>query len=156
MNAGYWRTVVDWWSSRGSIRGSKQLRIVCPLRRYLIMRLARWLAADAYVFVLLPDIVLASRAAELVAVLSASGKPAIYTERPFVEAGGLISLGPNLVAGCQRIAAQVDRVLKGTKPGDIPFELPSTFELLVNVRATRAARIDEPESVLARADETIE
>lgn len=106
--------------------------------------------------VLLPDIVFSSRATELVAALSASGKPAVYTERHFVEAGGLISLGPDLVAGYKRIAAQVDRVLKGTKPGDIPFERPRTFELLVNLRAARADRIDVPESIIVRADEVIE
>ncbi len=107
-------------------------------------------------FVLLPDIVFESRAAELIALLSASGKPVVYAERHFVEAGGLISLGPNLVAGYERIAAQLDRVLKGTKPGDIPFELPRSFELLVNLRAARTGGIAVPESVVVRADEVIE
>jgi putative tryptophan/tyrosine transport system substrate-binding protein len=107
-------------------------------------------------FVLLPDIVFESRAAELVALLTASGKPAVYAERHFVDAGGLVSLGPDLVAGYERIAAQLDRVLKGTKPADIPFELPRSFELLVNLRAARAGSIAMPESVVVRADEVIE
>jgi ABC-type uncharacterized transport system substrate-binding protein len=107
-------------------------------------------------FVLVPDIVFESRAAELIALLSASGKPAVYAERHYVEEGGLISLGPNIVAGYDRVAAQLDHVLKGTKPGDIPFELPRTFELLVNLRAARAGSFAIPESVVVRADEVIE
>jgi len=107
-------------------------------------------------FVLLPDIVFGSRAAELVALLTASGKPAVYAERHFVEGGGLVSLGPNLIAGYERLAAQLDRVLKGTKPADIPIELPRSFELLVNLRAARAGSIAMPESVVVRADEVIE
>ena len=107
-------------------------------------------------FVVLPDILFWSRAAELAALFSASGKPGIYTDRHFVEAGGLISLGSNLVGGYERVAAQLDRVLKGTQPGDIPFELPRSFELLVNLRAARAGGIAVPESAVVRADEVIE
>jgi putative ABC transport system substrate-binding protein len=82
--------------------------------------------------------------------------PAIYEARAFVEAGGLISYGPNLVAMEQRGAEYVDKILKGAKPADLPVEQPTKFEMLINIKTARALSFSIPQSVMLRADQVIE
>jgi putative tryptophan/tyrosine transport system substrate-binding protein len=82
--------------------------------------------------------------------------PAIYEIREFVDAGGLISYGPNLRTIHRRSAIYIDRILKGAKPADLPVELPTTFELIVNMKTAKALGIKIPQSVLLRADQVIE
>jgi putative ABC transport system substrate-binding protein len=82
--------------------------------------------------------------------------PAISEIREFVLAGGLISQGMRLFDLARRMAHHVDRILRGTKPGDIPVEQPTKFELVVNLRTARALGIEVPPTLLARADEVIE
>jgi putative ABC transport system substrate-binding protein len=107
-------------------------------------------------FILVPDIELTSRRAEIVALLAVSRKPAVYAWREAVQAGGLLSLGPDSADSHRRLARQLDRILKGVKPSEIPFERPSKFDLVINLRAARALGIDLPADLLARADEVIE
>ena len=82
--------------------------------------------------------------------------PAIYETREFVEAGGLISYGPNLVAMQRRSATYIDKILNGAKPGDLPVEQPTAFELIINMKTANALGIKLSDSILARADEVIQ
>ena len=82
--------------------------------------------------------------------------PALYTFREAVDAGGLISLGPNRIELWRGAANYVDRVLKGAKPGELPVEQPTTFELVINPRTAKALGLTIPASVLARADRVVE
>jgi putative ABC transport system substrate-binding protein len=82
--------------------------------------------------------------------------PTMHGSRDYVEAGGLISYGPNTPDRFRRAADYVDKILRGAKPGDIPVEQPTKFDLVVNLTTAKALGIEMPASVLARADEVIE
>jgi putative ABC transport system substrate-binding protein len=82
--------------------------------------------------------------------------PAIYETREFVDVGGLMSYGPNVLAQNRRAAVYVDKILKGAKPGDLPIEQPTQIELVVNLRTARALGISIPQSILATADQIIQ
>jgi putative ABC transport system substrate-binding protein len=82
--------------------------------------------------------------------------PTMYGLREYVEAGGLVSYGPSMPDQYRRAADYVDRVLRGTKPGDIPVEQPTKFDLIINLTTAKALGLTIPESFLLRADEVIE
>ena len=82
--------------------------------------------------------------------------PAVYIQRPFVAAGGLISYGPNFEDQYRRAADYVNRILKGEKPADLPVQAPNKYELAINLKTAKALGISVPAGLLARADELIE
>ncbi len=82
--------------------------------------------------------------------------PTVYTSRDFVDAGGLMTYGVNLADLFRRAAAYVDKTLKGTKPGDLPVEQPTKFELMINLKTAKALGLTISPSLLQRADEVIE
>ena len=82
--------------------------------------------------------------------------PAIYAFRDYIEAGGLAAYGPDLGEAAEHLASQVDRILKGAKPGDVPVQQASKFALVVNLRTAHGLGLTIPPTVLFSADEVIE
>jgi len=82
--------------------------------------------------------------------------PAIYGGRNFPPSGGLMSYGPDLVDACRRATTYIDRILRGEKPGELPIQAPTRFQMVVNLKAAKALGLDVPPSLLVRADEVIE
>ena len=94
---------------------------------------------------------------DLIIELSARHKlPAVYYERYFVAAGGLISYGPDFIDQYRRAAAYVDGILKGAKPADLPVQAPTKYELAINLKTAKALGLAVPTTLLVRADEVIE
>jgi putative ABC transport system substrate-binding protein len=102
------------------------------------------------------DPFLASQQARIAAFLVKSRLPSIYTYREQVVAGGLISYATNYHELFRRVAVLTDRILKGAKPGDLPVEQPTKFELVINLKTAKAIGLEIPPMLLARADEVIE
>ena len=110
--------------------------------------------ADA-LYVAVDQLVVANRTRILTLALG-ERLPTIFSTRDFVKAGAFMSYGPNYSDLFRRSADYVDKILRGTKPGDIPVEQPTKFELVINLTTAKALGLTVPESFLLRADEVIE
>src|SRR3954452_8571022 len=94
--------------------------------------------------------------ARIAALALKSRLPTVVALRDYADAGALLSYGPNYADHCRRAATYVDEILKGAKPADLPVQLPTMYELAVNLRTAKALGLTIPPTLLARADEVIE
>ncbi|MBI4610414.1 MAG: ABC transporter substrate-binding protein [Candidatus Rokubacteria bacterium] len=102
------------------------------------------------------DPIFFSNRRRIVDLAAKSRLPAIYFDKGYVEAGGLMAYGPNIADLARRAATYVDRILKGAKPADLPVEQPTRFELVINLKTAKALGLTIPQSVLFRADHVIQ
>lgn len=107
--------------------------------------------------IVLPDPIFGGDSLSLIFELATKQHhPAIYPFRSYAQAGGLLSYGINILDQVRRSAFYVDRILKGARPGDLPVQAPTKFELVINLKTAKALGLDVPQTLLARADEVIE
>jgi putative ABC transport system substrate-binding protein len=106
--------------------------------------------------IVLPGPFTTSNRALIIALAARHRLPAAYPSRSFVDDGGLVSFGNDFVDMFQRSATYVDRILRGARPSDLPIQLPSKFELVINLKTAKALGLEVPPLLLARADEVIE
>ena len=104
----------------------------------------------------LVDAMFFSERKRMVDLAAKSRLPAIYQRREYVEEGGLMAFGPSLIDLFRRAAGYVDKLLKGARPGDLPIEQATKFELVVNLKTAKALGLTIPQSVLLRADQVIQ
>ena len=111
--------------------------------------------ARAHALYVIGDAFFVTHRMTILKLASKARLPTIYTARQYVDAGGLMSYGANFGDLYRRSAGYVDKILKGAKPGDLPIEQPTRFELVVNLKTAKALGIKIPQSILVRADEVI-
>jgi putative ABC transport system substrate-binding protein len=104
----------------------------------------------------LPDLTITALRDDVVALVARRHVPAIYSETFFVRLGGLAFYGPDRTEGFRRAASYVDRILRGEKPGDLPFQQPTKYELLLNRKTAKALGLELSPALLTLADEVIE
>jgi putative ABC transport system substrate-binding protein len=106
--------------------------------------------------VAMPDLFMTVHRAPIISAAARSNVPAVYYLSAFARDGGLLSYGPDPVDTFRLAATYVDRILRGAKPGDLPVQLPTKFEMVVNLKSAKALGLAVPPSILLRADEQIE
>jgi putative tryptophan/tyrosine transport system substrate-binding protein len=106
--------------------------------------------------VVMPDIFTLPHRVPIILAAARNNVPAVYYQSPFARDGGLLSYGVDQVDTFRRAATYVDRILRGAKPAELPVQLPTKFEMAVNLKTAKALGLTVPQSILARADEVIE
>jgi putative ABC transport system substrate-binding protein len=106
--------------------------------------------------VVFADVFLTTHRAPIILAATRNHVPAVYGNSQFVRDGGLLSYGPDVADQYRRAASYVDRILRGEKPGDLPVQFPTKFEMVVNLKTAKALGLEVPVIVRARADEVIE
>jgi putative ABC transport system substrate-binding protein len=106
--------------------------------------------------VVMPDGFMEVHRAPIISAAAQNKVPAVYPVSWYIRDGGLLSYGPNLLDPFRRAATYVDRILRGAKPGDLPVQLPTKFEMVVNLKTAKALGLAIPPSIMLRADEIIE
>jgi ABC-type uncharacterized transport system substrate-binding protein len=112
--------------------------------------------AHADALTVLPSVMFFSERRRLVGLAAKNRLPAVYAQREFIDAGGLMAYGANLADLFRRAATYVDRILQGAKPADLPVEQPTKFDLVINLTTAKALGLTIPQAVLLRADEVIQ
>jgi putative ABC transport system substrate-binding protein len=106
--------------------------------------------------VVMPDVFMTVHRASIISAAARNNVPAVYYLSTFARDGGLLSYGADNVDTLRRAASYVDRILRGEKPGDLPVQFPTKFEMVVNRKTATALGLTVPRSILLRADEVIE
>jgi putative ABC transport system substrate-binding protein len=106
--------------------------------------------------VVIRDIFVTAHRAPIISAAARNNVPAVYYRSDYPRNGGLLSYGTDLVDSFHRAATYVDRILRGAKPGDLPVQFPTKFEMVVNLTTAKALGLTVPQSILLRADEIIE
>jgi putative ABC transport system substrate-binding protein len=104
----------------------------------------------------MPELFTTAHRAPIISAAARNNVPAVYGQSVFVRDDGLLSYGFDLVDPFRRAATYVDRILRGEKPGDLPVQLPTKFEMIVNRKTAKALGLEVPLSILVRADEVID
>jgi putative tryptophan/tyrosine transport system substrate-binding protein len=107
-------------------------------------------------FIAPPDVTIAALATQITSLAARHGVPAIYSFSSFVTGGGLVSYGVDLIDVYRRAASYVDRVLRGDKPGDLPIQQPTNYQLVINLKTAKVLGLTVPETLLATADDVIQ
>jgi putative ABC transport system substrate-binding protein len=106
--------------------------------------------------VVMPDVFTLTHREPIISAAARNNVPAVYWQSAFATDGGLLSYGPDLVDNLRRAASYVDRILRGEKPGDLPVQFPTKFEMVLNLKTAKALGLAVPPSILLRATEVIE
>jgi putative ABC transport system substrate-binding protein len=106
--------------------------------------------------VVMPDVFMTTHRAPIISAAARNNVPAVYRLSEVARDGGLLSYGPDVVDIWRRAATYVDRILRGAKPGDLPVQFPTKYEMAVNLKTAKALGLTVPQSILLRADEVIE
>ena len=104
----------------------------------------------------MPDLFMTAHRASIISAAARNNIPAVYSHSEFARGGGLLSYGPDQLDQFRRAASYVNRILRGAKPGDLPVQFPTKFEMVVNLKTAKALGLTVPQSILLRADEVIE
>jgi putative ABC transport system substrate-binding protein len=145
-------------SIESSLRSLRAELIVSPIRNESEIEtvIAEAASRPSSGLLFLPDTLVQSRRELVVAAVAKHRLPAIYTIPPFAKSGGLIAYGISRYDLFYRAAGYVDRILKGASPGSLPVQMPTKFEMAINLKAAKALGLEISPTLLARADEVIE